>query len=88
MAKGTVRIELTSDVALVLFEWLERHADQDWERLPDAHSGELSALTVLAGALESRLAQPFDGRYNELVEAARQRLAEQYGIKSRGASQD
>ncbi|MGX5653622.1 hypothetical protein ACWKWC_02475 [Geodermatophilus nigrescens] len=88
MAKGTVKLKLTSDVALVLFEWLERHADHGWERLSDAHSDELSALTVLAGALESRLVQPFDGRYDELVKAARQRLADQYGIESRGAPQD
>ena len=79
-----VKIELTSDVALVLFEWVERQADQDWARLADAHSGELGALSVLAGALESTLVEPFAADYNELVEAARQRLAEKYGFEPHG----
>ena len=74
MARGKVKIELTSDVALVLFEWLERQADQDWARLPDAHSGELGALSVLAGALQTKLVEPFEANYDERVEAARQRL--------------
>lgn len=76
-----VRIELPSDVALVLFEWIERQADDQWARLPDAHSGELGALTVLAGALQSELVEPFKGDYAEIVEAARQRLADRYGIE-------
>ncbi|WP_029433824.1 hypothetical protein [Blastococcus sp. URHD0036] len=84
MARGKVKIELPSDVALVLFEWVERQADQDWVQLPDAHSGELGALGVLAGALESKLVEPFAADYGQLVEAARHRLADQYGIGPNG----
>ena len=81
---GKVKIELTSDVALVLFEWVERQADQDWARLPDAYSGELGALSVLAGALQRELVEPFAVDYNEMVAAARQRLADQYGFEPKG----
>ncbi len=81
MTRGQVKIELPSDVALVLFEWIERQADDEWARLSDAHSGELGALTVLAGALQSKLVEPFKAEYGEIVEAARQRLADLYGIQ-------
>ncbi|MCW2703291.1 MAG: hypothetical protein JWQ37_1286 [Blastococcus sp.] len=81
MTRGQVKVELSSDVALVLFEWIERQADDGWFRLSDAHSGELGALTVLAGALQSKLVEPFKAEYVEMVEAARQRLADRYGIE-------
>ena len=82
MTRGQVKIALPSDVALVLFEWIERQADDEWAQLSDAHSGELGALTVLAGALQSKLVEPFKAEYVEIVEAARQRLADRYGIES------
>jgi len=63
VADGLVEIELPSDVALVLFDWIERRADDEWARLSDAHSGERCALTVLAGALQSRLVDPFKPEY-------------------------
>lgn len=81
MTRGHVKIKLPSDAALVLFEWIERQADDEWVRLADAHSGELAALTVLAGARESCLVEPFKADYADLVEAARQRLADRYGIE-------
>ncbi|WP_456605716.1 hypothetical protein [Blastococcus sp. SYSU DS0617] len=81
MTRGQVKIELPSDVALVLFEWVEHQADDGWTRLSDAHSGELCALTLLAGALESNLVEPFEADYAETVQAARQRLADRYGIE-------
>lgn len=81
MTRGQVNIKLPSDAALVLFEWIERQADDEWARLADAHSGELAALTVLAGALESCLVEPFTADYAEVVEAARHRLADRYGIE-------
>ncbi len=84
MTRGKVKIELPSDVALVLFELIERQADDEWVRLSDMHSGELGALTVLAGALQSNLVEPLKGEYVEIVEAARQRLADQYGIEPPG----
>jgi hypothetical protein len=82
VTRGQVKIELPADVALVLFEWIERQADDEWGRLTDAHSGELGALTVLAGALQSKLVEPFKADYvEEMDEAARQRLADRYGIE-------
>jgi hypothetical protein len=88
VAQDKVKIELTSDVALVLFEWLERQADQDYARLPDAHSGELGALSVLAGALQTQLVEPFDPNYDKIVGGARQRLADQYGFQPNRGEQD
>jgi hypothetical protein len=83
-----VKIELAPDVALVLLDWLKRQADQDYARLPDAHSGELGALSVLDGALETQLVEPFYANYDELVEGARQRLADQYGFQPQGGADD
>jgi hypothetical protein len=67
-------ITLSSDEALVLFDWLERIIQSnDLERLvPDPP--EWFALLRLSGVLESTLVEPFDRRYGELIEAAQGRL--------------
>ena len=75
MASGEYKIRLSRDVALVLFEWLVQHHEEDWARVPFTHSGELSALALLTGALEKTVVESFDPRYNELLSAARDRLA-------------
>ena len=41
--------------------------------------GEQTALWALSGRLESTLVEPFDGNYRELLDHARQRLAERGG---------
>jgi hypothetical protein len=73
-----VIVTLTSDEALVLFELLHRWEDSgeiDTVLMP----GEQTALWALSCRLESILAEPFEGNYRELVNHARQRLAERGG---------
>jgi len=73
-----VAVTLTSDEALVLFELLHRWEDSgeiDTVLMP----GEQTALWALSGRLESILVEPFEGNYRELVDYARQRLAERGG---------
>lgn len=73
-----VTVALTSDEALVLFELLHR-----WEDSGDVDDvlipGEHTALWALSSRLESALSEPFQGNYCELVDDARQRLAEHRG---------
>jgi hypothetical protein len=69
---------LSSDEALVLFELLHRWEDSgeiDTVLMP----GERTALWALSGRLESILVEPFEVNYRELVDNARQRLAERGG---------
>ena len=71
-----LNVTLTPDEALVLFEWLHRSEDlggPDPVLLP----GEETALWALSARLERILAEPFAANYRELVDQARQRLAEQ-----------
>ncbi|TQN40912.1 hypothetical protein FHU33_0263 [Blastococcus colisei] len=72
-------MELSHDVALVLFEWLTQREEEDWADLPFTHRGELGALLQLAGALERTLVETIDPRYSELLAAARERLAPAVG---------
>ena len=66
---------MTSDEALVLFELLRRWEDSS-EIAPRLIPGEQTALWALSGRLESILVEPFESNYHELVDQARQRLAE------------
>jgi hypothetical protein len=77
VAFGEYKIKLSRDVALVLFEWLVQHHEEDWAGVPFTHPGELSALALLTGALERTVVESFDPRYDELLSAARDRLAPQ-----------
>lgn len=67
-----VRIELTSDEALVLFEFLQRFSESDKLVLED--QAEQRALWNLTCILEKELAQPFAVNYGELLSQARDRL--------------
>ena len=71
-------VTLTSDEALVLFELLHRWEDSG-EIGTVLMPGEQAALWALSCRLESILAEPFEGNYLELVDHARQRLAERGG---------
>ena len=68
-------VTLTSDEALVLFELLHR-----WEGSGELDGllqrGEQTALWALSCCLESILVEPFEANHSELVDEARQRLAE------------
>lgn len=78
MLEDHVTIRLSADEALVLFEWIHRIEDSGDEEALVAYPGEQGALTRLSGALESAVASIFDPNYVQLVENARQRLAERY----------
>jgi hypothetical protein len=71
-------VTLTSDEALVLYELLHRWEDSG-EIDTVLSPGEQTALWALSGRLESSLVEPFEGNYRELVDHARQRLAERGG---------
>lgn len=73
-----VTVTLTSDEALVLFELLHRWEDSR-EIAARLMPGEQTALWALSGRLESILVEPFGSNYNDLVDYARQRLAERGG---------
>ncbi len=73
-AQGDVTICLTSDEALILFDWLHRCEDEGLVVQP-AHEGERTALVNLSALLERELVEPFQRNYGELVDQARVRLA-------------
>ena len=75
----TVSLTLDRDVALVLFDFLARTADEEeGEPLRDAllHKAELAALLELLSGLEERLEEPFASDYTRLVDAARDRVVD------------
>jgi hypothetical protein len=66
-----MKLELTGDEALVLFEWLSRLDEQD-AFIKDL--AEEKVLWSLHGQLEKVLTEIFQPNYSELVEQARARL--------------
>jgi hypothetical protein len=73
-----VTVTLTSDEALVLFELLHR-LEVTGEIGTVLMPGEQAALWALSCSLDRVLADPFEGNYGELVDHARQRLADRSG---------
>lgn len=73
----TVHLQLSHDVALVLFEWIHNVEEQPG-RLRQAvnQSAEVVALWALSGVLEKALAEPFAANYGELLQRAQERLVE------------
>ena len=67
-----MKLELTEDRALVLYEWLHRLDEND--AFPVEDESEQYVLWSLAGKLESVLSQPFRRDYLELVAQARARV--------------
>jgi hypothetical protein len=73
-------IELTEEEALVLLDLLDGYGTKDDGRLLTIrHVAERNALWVLEGQLEKHLAAPFRSNYAELLERARERVAEKGG---------
>lgn len=67
-----MKLELTDDQALVLFEWISRLDEQGSFPVEDA--AEEQVLWRLQGQLEKALTQPFQSNYRDLVEQARERV--------------
>ena len=70
-----VRITLSLDEALVLFGWLSRVNDS--EELRFEHQAEQRVLWDIECILESKLTEPLLPHYRKLLEAARERVADQ-----------
>jgi len=64
-----VRIELSRDEALVLFEWLHRNDEARAIRVEDP--AEQRVLWDLEARLEAALAEPLDPAYDALLAEAR-----------------
>ena len=67
-----VKIELTLDEALVLFDMLHRF--EKTERLEIQHPAEEQALWGLSNLLERELVEPFMEDYDKILDQARARL--------------
>jgi hypothetical protein len=84
MAKkdDVVKFALDRDVALVLFDFIARTADEEsGEPLQEAllHRAELPALLELLAVLEDKLEEPFAPDYERKVDAARDRVVDRLG---------
>lgn len=67
-----IQVFLSSDEALVLFEFLSRFSDTDELTIVD--QAEQRALWNLCGVFEKVLPEPFKQNYGELISEARERL--------------
>lgn len=67
-----IRIEVTRDEALVLFEFLSRHLDDGVLAVNDAT--EQQTLRNLQCLLEKQLVEPFLAEYDQLLQQARARM--------------
>ncbi len=72
MKNDEVKISLTKDEAIVLFDFLSRFSDQD--ELNIEHQAEKRALWNLTCLLEQQLAEPFLPEYTKISNQARERL--------------
>ncbi len=78
----TVTLTLDRSVALVIFDFLSRNADEDeGELLADAleSKAELSAMLSLFAELDDVLTEPMADDYRALVEAARGAVIKKFG---------
>jgi hypothetical protein len=69
----SVKVDLTKDEALVLFEWLARN-DATSGRLVIEDESERKVLWVLEGLLESLLVEPLRPDYKERLAEARAKV--------------
>lgn len=72
-----MKVELTDDEALVLFELLHEYGEKDDGRMVTVgHAAERNALWALSGALERELVAPFKENYADLLAGAEARRGE------------
>jgi hypothetical protein len=67
-----IKMELTRDVSLVLYEYLRRCDDDN--SLTFVDQAEERALWTIEGQIEKQLVEIIDPRYGELISAARDRV--------------
>lgn len=75
MKPKKIRLELSNEEALVLFEWLAEVEDRTGLF---SHPSEQKVLWSLEGQLESILVEPFADNYAALVDSARRMVAEDF----------
>lgn len=81
MAKDDLTIVLTRDQALVLSHWLDRMmGTATFDGLVNQDRAVWSPVYMIAGALETSLAEIFMPDYGTRLEAARQRLLDALGV--------
>lgn len=73
-----LKLELSSDEALVLFEWLSNHFENMAKDINVWSDPNEIVLSSLLGQLEKDLAEPFAANYGDLVLAAGLRLLEKH----------
>jgi hypothetical protein len=78
MPNEIVKIELSKDEALVLFEWLFKQSNADCPIAIDPV--EQFTLNRLLGKLEKELVEPFKPSYLNILNEARKHLSERAGI--------
>jgi len=71
----SIQIELSEDEALVFFDWLSRVNENEEFRFE--HQAEQRVLWDIECILESKLTEPLQPDYRKLLEAARERVADQ-----------
>lgn len=69
-----IEVSLTDDEALVLFDFVWRVVEE--KDVSIQHRGEIAALNRLLAPLERTLVAPVDPAYADLLQAARDRLAD------------
>jgi len=75
MDKESIKLEITKDEALVLFEILSRYSDTDI--LSIEYQAEQRALWNLACVFEKTISEAFDPDYKKVLETARNRLQDE-----------
>jgi hypothetical protein len=71
----SVSLELTYDEALVLFEWMHRHEDENYSGQFFLDKAERVAVYSLTASLEPLIDEVFSSNYGDVIEAAKTRLA-------------
>ena len=82
-----VTITLSHDEALVLFEFFSRFCDHG-DDFTMRHAAEYLAFMRVSAQLDGALIEPFRPEYAELLQAARDRIAEGFDGPAQGVHDD
>ena len=82
-----ITITLSRDEGLVLFEFFSRFCDGG-DDFTLRHTAEYLAFMRLSAQLDTMFVEPFDPKYDDLLRAARDRIAAGYEGKAPGVHED
>lgn len=74
-------IELSDAEHLILFDFLSRICDDEWEKWEPVlykDMAEKEVLWTIKSELESKLSEPFNSNYKKILEAARKTVRDNY----------